>query len=92
MASIIEREAVIAEEGSVIASVFLNRLALGMKLETDPTVHYAIGSEGDGWWTTGGEKTFNKIAEEMVGRGMSEKRVIEILTELYHAVSAEFGN
>ena len=52
LASIIEREAVIAEEGSVIASVFLNRLALGMKLETDPTVQYAIGSEGDGWWKT----------------------------------------
>jgi UPF0755 protein len=52
LASIIEREAVIAEEGSVIASVFLNRLALGMKLDADPTVQYAIGSEEDGWWKT----------------------------------------
>jgi UPF0755 protein len=50
LASIIEREAVIAEEGPVIASVFINRLALGMKLEADPTVQYAIGSEGGGWW------------------------------------------
>jgi UPF0755 protein len=52
LASIIEREAVIADEGPVIASVFLNRITLGMKLEADPTVQYAIGSEEDGWWKT----------------------------------------
>lgn len=52
LASIIEREAVIAEEESMIASVFLNRLALGMKLDADPTVQYAIGSEENGWWKT----------------------------------------
>jgi UPF0755 protein len=53
LASIVEREAVIPEEMPLIASVFLNRLAIDMKLETDPTVQYALGynpSQGT-WWT-----------------------------------------
>lgn len=52
LASIIEREAVIPEEQAVIASVFLNRLAVGMPLESDPTAQYAIGyvSEQKSWW------------------------------------------
>jgi UPF0755 protein len=53
LASIVERETIVAEEMPIIASVFLNRLAIGMPLEADSTVQYAVGFNHDQntWWT-----------------------------------------
>lgn len=49
IASIIEREAVLPQERPLIAAVYLNRMAIPMPLQADPTVQYQLGELGD-WW------------------------------------------
>jgi len=55
IASVIQREAVVAEEKPVMSQVFLSRIRSGVGLEADPTVQYAVseipGSIRDhGYW------------------------------------------
>ena len=52
IASLVEREAKFAQDRPLVASVILNRLDLGMKLDIDATVQYALGYAPDEkrWW------------------------------------------
>ncbi len=48
LASIVEKETGRAEDRAMIAAVLVNRLRAGIKLQTDPTVIYGLGSAFDG--------------------------------------------
>jgi UPF0755 protein len=48
MASIVEKESGLPQELKIIAGLYLHRLAIGMRLQADPTVIYGMGDRYDG--------------------------------------------
>ena len=57
-ASLVQREAQIGPEFPIIAALYINRFELGMRMEADPTVQYALGKKGDWWPALDGDDLF----------------------------------
>jgi len=55
LASLVEREARFEDDRPLVASVIYNRLSIGMKLDIDATLQYALGFQEDEkrWWKKG---------------------------------------
>ncbi|PIR79997.1 MAG: endolytic transglycosylase MltG [Candidatus Levybacteria bacterium CG10_big_fil_rev_8_21_14_0_10_35_13] len=75
LASMIEREARHAEDHSLVASVITNRLEIGMKLDIDATLQYALGFQEDEnrWWKKGlasADKKINSPYNTYVNAGL----------------------
>lgn len=57
-ASLVEREAAVAEERPIVADVYLSRWEQGWRLDADPTVQYVLGTRDDWWPELSGDDLF----------------------------------
>lgn len=92
MASMIAREAMSDSEYGKIASVFYNRLAVGMKLESDPTAQYAIGYDksSNSWWKmplTGADVSINSAYNTYVINGFPPGPICSPDAAIYKSVA-----
>ena len=58
LASLVEKEAAVADERPIIADVYISRWEQGWELEADPTVQYVLGQPGDWWPELSGDDLF----------------------------------
>ncbi len=68
LASIVEKEAVKEREKPVIASVFLNRLRIGMPLQANPTIWYITGRSA--YWLTKKDLKIDSPYNTYIHRGL----------------------
>lgn len=80
LASLVEREAMLEEDRSLVASVIYNRLSIGMKLDIDATLQYALGYQEDDkrWWKKGltnEDKKINSLYNTYTNPGLPPRPI-----------------
>ena len=92
LASLIEKETAHIAEKSQIAGVFMRRLKLGMRLQTDPTVVYALGKSYRGFLTRQDLKT-NSPYNTYRNHGLPPTPISSVsITSLHAALHPASGN
>lgn len=75
IASLVEREAKFDHDRPLVASVIINRLNIGMKLDIDATIQYALGFQENEnrWWKeslTSSDKTYDSLYNTYIYAGL----------------------